>query len=357
MGNRSLNYFSNFISFYFQKLDKVRSVLLLVIWLGAFAMSQAFGVAVELDSLGLEVNGDTTYVRHKVSKKETLYGLSKRYHSTVEAIVNNNPEVKDGLSVGKIIRVPYRIDQLGKVHQVTAGETLYSIALFYQLEVGKLMAWNKLESHELKVGQKLNLSDSPATSKPKQGSFKRVPGITYHTVAPSETLYAIAKKYKVSIAALKEWNQLTGNDLQPGQLIAVSEKKDNTVDLTSSGTTVSNKPTIEPQATPKIEPTPPTSTTDIEPLSGEMVKEQGIAEVIKGDYGSKKYLALHRSAPVGTIMQVKNEMNNLSIFVRVIGQLPNTGNNQNLILKISKAAQERLGVLDDQFRVEISYIP
>lgn len=334
----------------------MRIVLLLMVWLSAFGLANAFEVALELDSLGLEIKGDTTFVRHKVSKKETLYGLSKRYHSTVDAIVNNNPEVKDGLSVGTIIKVPYRIDQMGKIHQVTAGETLYSIAFYYQLEVDKLMAWNELETHQLRVGQDLRLSAASSTNQPAPITFKRVPGIIYHTVTPSETLYSIAKKYNISVGSIKEWNNLTGNNLQPGQYLAVSEKEDIN-DQASSTTSASKSATIEPQITPKVQTPPPSVTTNIEPLSGEMVKQQGIAEVIKGDYGSKKYLALHRTAPVGTIMQVKNEMNNLSIFVRVIGQLPNTGNNQNLILKISKAAQERLGVLDDQFRVEVSYIP
>jgi len=66
---------------------------------------------------------------------------------------------------------------------------------------------------------------------------------------------------------------------------------------------------------------------------------------------------MHRTAPIGTIMQVKNEMNNLTVFVRVIGKLPDTGENTNVTIRISKTAYDRLGAIDKRFPVEISYIP
>jgi rare lipoprotein A (peptidoglycan hydrolase) len=69
------------------------------------------------------------------------------------------------------------------------------------------------------------------------------------------------------------------------------------------------------------------------------------------------FLALHRTAPVGTIMQVRNQMNDLSVFVKVIGKLPDTGANDKVIVKLSKKAYERLAALDKRFRVELSYMP
>ena len=82
-----------------------------------------------------------------------------------------------------------------------------------------------------------------------------------------------------------------------------------------------------------------------------------MAAVIDGNSDTKKYLALHRTAPIGTIMRVRNEMTNLSVFVRVVGKLPNTGANNNVLLRLSQAAQEALGALDGKFRVEVSYVP
>ena len=89
----------------------------------------------------------------------------------------------------------------------------------------------------------------------------------------------------------------------------------------------------------------------------EKVVQKGFAEVIENTSDTKKYLAMHRDAPIGTIMQVRNEMNNQSVFVRIVNTIPPTGDNSKVILKISKKAYDRLGAVDSRFPVEISYIP
>ena len=85
------------------------------------------------------------------------------------------------------------------------------------------------------------------------------------------------------------------------------------------------------------------------------VKEGGLAELIEGSEGNRKYLGLHRTARPGTILKVRNELNNREVFVRVVGPLPDTGVNNNLVIKISKSAFDRLGAIDTRFRVEVTY--
>jgi rare lipoprotein A (peptidoglycan hydrolase) len=89
--------------------------------------------------------------------------------------------------------------------------------------------------------------------------------------------------------------------------------------------------------------------------SGDEVVQAGLAELIEGTEGNRKYLALHRTAPVGTILKVRNEMNNREVFVRVMGPLPDTAFTDKLIIKISKSAYDRLGAIDSRFRVEVTY--
>jgi len=40
-------------------------------------------------------------------------------------------------------------------------------------------------------------------------------------VQPKETLYAISKKYEVSLSELQQWNQLTGTDLKEGMELII----------------------------------------------------------------------------------------------------------------------------------------
>jgi hypothetical protein len=84
-------------------------------------------------------------------------------------------------------------------------------------------------------------------------------------------------------------------------------------------------------------------------------KESGLAEVIPGTEANKKYLVLHRNAPVGSVIRIKNEENDLTIFARVVGVLPETGDNSKVLIKLSKAAFEQLKGVNARFPVEILY--
>jgi outer membrane protein OmpA-like peptidoglycan-associated protein len=86
------------------------------------------------------------------------------------------------------------------------------------------------------------------------------------------------------------------------------------------------------------------------------VKEEGAAEAFENIKNSKKYLALHKTAPSGTMIKVRNETNNREIFVRVVGKLLSSDEtNDDIIVKLSKSAIEKLEASDRRFKVEVTY--
>ncbi len=92
------------------------------------------------------------------------------------------------------------------------------------------------------------------------------------------------------------------------------------------------------------------------PTRGRRLSTTGVAEMIEGPDGSGKYLALHRTAPIGTLVQVRNAFNSQSIWVKVIGRLPDTGVNDKILIKLSSQAFAKLSPDDRRFRAEVSYI-
>ena len=54
-------------------------------------------------------------------------------------------------------------------------------------------------------------------------------------------------------------------------------------------------------------------------------------------------------------IRVKNEENSLTIFARVVGGLPETGDNSKVLIKLSQAAFEQLKGVNARFPVEILY--
>ena len=75
----------------------------------------------------------------------------------------------------------------------------------------------------------------------------------------------------------------------------------------------------------------------------------------KSSGDDKDLYALHPTAPKGTEIMVKNMMNGKTVTVKVIGKLPATSANENVLIKISGSAAKKLGVLDERFLVAVYY--
>jgi LysM repeat protein len=331
--------------------------------------------AIPADSLRLEVINGKSFVIHQVGERETLYGISRRYGATIPGILEFNPTADGGLEIGTILKVPYTPKSkvqspAGLIHTVAPKETLFSISKLYNVTIDELRTWNSLSDYALSTGQTLvikkrntTLATSPE-SKPTE--VKTIPsGGMRHVVVQGETLFSIARQYNVTVQQIKDWNSLATNELKIGQAISLSSSM-----TTPASTTVSTPvpvvaTTPRPQeTTPGVVPKPAVTmpvenTIKIsESVAGtDEIKEAGIAELIEGTEGNRKYMALHRSAPTGTILKVRNELNNREVFVRVVGSLPATSVNDKIIIKISKSAYDRLGAIDPKFRAEVTYYP
>ncbi len=59
------------------------------------------------DSIGTETVNGKVFVIHSVGEKETLYGISRRYGTSVESILQYNPTADAGLEIGQILKIPY----------------------------------------------------------------------------------------------------------------------------------------------------------------------------------------------------------------------------------------------------------
>ena len=318
-------------------------------FLFVFTLSFA-GISAPPDSIRLETIQGRSFIIHKVDEKETLYSLSRRYGTHVDEIVKFNAGLDGPLEIGRILKIPYSPSApqpSGSVHIVKEKETLFSISREYQVSVEDLMKWNNLSDPTLSIGQQLTVRKStpPSMQHVQEMSKKGV-----HVVEAKETVFSISRQHGISVEELKGWNNLEGDDLKVGQVLVVIRpvKQENI-----RRQEVPKE--IPPKEEPEIREPPKTITISENVKNTDEISENGLAELIEGTEGNRKYLALHRTAPVGTILKIKNEMNDREVFVRVMGKLPDTALTKNVIIKISKSAFDRLGALDPQFRVQVIY--
>jgi LysM repeat protein len=306
------------------------------------------------DSLRLETVNGKQFIIHQIDAKETLYSISRRYGVPVTVILENNPASKDGLGVGQLLKVPYipkpkkKIE--GATHLVAAKETLYSISKQYDVSIDDLKKINGLIDNDLKLGQTLVIPKKSALPEtPKLIETKSLSGT--HTVAAKETMYSISKQYGVSIEQLKTWNNLPDNELKIGQVLYLTQPKYST---TQPPTEVKQAVVAQKQIVVIEKPISEPIKISEKVAGTDEVKESGLAELMDGTDGNRKYLALHRTAKPGSILKVRNELNNKEVFVRVTGPLLSNGINDGTVIKISKSAFDRLGA-EANFKAEVTY--
>lgn len=346
-----------------------------------------------LDSTGIEKKGGKTFIVHKVDPKETLYSISKRYNVTVDEIKKANDDLTKDLKVGQVILVPTKQvstavvrPSFAKTHTVEAKETFYSISKKYGITIDQLKILNpEVDQNDMKVGDVLFVSGSGQS---KDITKPNTPAT--HTVEPKETLYGISRKYGVSVDDIKKLNPGLG-ELQVGQVVVISNKgdKNNTANdkLTQKKEaenkdvekkeiekketekretekkqvqTVTEKPVVKTEEKKTNKLTPPVVTTrpennlpDIKKEGYTRVNESGFAESY--DAGSDFHYALHKTAPIGTIIFVENEDTGQKVYVRVMGRL--TGAGAGVIMRISKKAFDKISKGDAKIKISSSYIP
>ncbi|MEG1238023.1 MAG: LysM peptidoglycan-binding domain-containing protein [Flavobacterium sp.] len=171
-------------------------------------------------------------ITHIVGAKETLFGLAKQYHVSVEAIQNANPILANGLQIGQEISIPNPLN-ISKIenansskaaHLVAAKESLFSIARQYNVSVSDLENENKdLLQNGLQIGQSIVI---PNKRKTLDGRVRVINQETvFHVVEPKETKFSIAKKYGISIDQLESQNPEIVNGLVVGNKLAINTKE------------------------------------------------------------------------------------------------------------------------------------
>ncbi|WP_373400821.1 LysM peptidoglycan-binding domain-containing protein [Algoriphagus halophilus] len=262
------------------------------------------------------------------------------------------------LSVGQalIIKKPVAAAQ-PKVEPVVQDSPKTEVAVVTTSNTTTSAPVKKTESEKPKVVEKEAEKPAPAPEKvevkevaekkAEENAVPIAPGEwVSHEVKSGETLFSIANQYQARVEDLITWNALTSNNVRVGQTLKVGrgEVGPSTVPIVGTPRVVSDADEMNIPANP-------------DNASGgfKNIKETGQAELIEGTGGHKKYLVLHRTAPVGTIMRIKNEENDVTIFARVVGTLPETGDNSKLVIKLSQAAYDQLKAVNPRFPVEVMY--
>lgn len=124
-------------------------------------------------------------------------------------------------------------------YKVESGDTLSQIAADHDTTVDKLMKNNNLDSSTIFPGDKIKVdgsssssssssndsssSDSDNDSDSSSSSSESSSSSSSYTVESGDTLGKVANKENVSVSDLKEWNNISGHLIYPGDKLSLKE--------------------------------------------------------------------------------------------------------------------------------------
>lgn len=299
-----------------------------------FFLISSIGWSAELDSLRAERNGDNWVIIHQVDPGETLYSIARRYKAGLSEVIKLNDIQNNAIRSGQLLKIPFKVkkDFMYKpvaasntqLHIVKSGETLFAIGRKYGVKASEIVSWNDLKSTSLSIGQKLSIGNTRKIQPKKNQPLLPFKNAIKHYVQVGETMEEISVKRNVSEDSLRKWNNLQSNEIKIGQILWYRRFERS----------------VEPVRSEKV--------------FGKHIVE-GIARQIDDMKDADKYLALHKELPIGTLLEVRNLMNNKKVYVRIVGQFSSTGINQEVLIRLTSISFKRLGILDAWARVELTY--
>lgn len=163
---------------------------------------------------------------HTVKQGETLFSIAQQYDIEVEQIREWNNLRGSELSVGQTLLISAPSPDSAITHTVQRQETLFSISKQYNVSIAEIKNWNNLSSNNLRVGQELTIYPSEANNQEQQSlvAEKEAQRNSYYTVKSGDSLYKIAQEHDMTVEELKSLNDLTSNTIRVGQQLTVRSK-------------------------------------------------------------------------------------------------------------------------------------
>lgn len=143
---------------------------------------------------------------YTVRPGDNLSRIGERFDVGLGLLRRLNGLSGDRIHPGQTLRLLPAPEEEG-THVVQRGETLSGIAARHRLDLAELRRLNGIESDLIRIGQKLHLRATPST---------------VHVVQRGDALWEIARAYGMSVTDLKALNDLSGNRIYPGQQLRLN---------------------------------------------------------------------------------------------------------------------------------------
>lgn len=148
----------------------------------------------------------------------TSVGTFVTNEEAIYAFIQEEQEV-DEKPTPELYEQPERIR-----YRVRSGDFLGRIADQYGVGVSQIKSWNGMRSNNLKIGQNLIIYPKKNTKDIAQNTATKSSSTSEktYTVRNGDSLWSISKKFPgVSVQNIKNWNDISGDNLKPGTKLKI----------------------------------------------------------------------------------------------------------------------------------------
>ena len=183
-------------------------------------------------------NPNTTFL-YTVVRGDSLYGIARKYNTTVNELVRLNNLKSNNLSIGQTLKIPEMYTKEEDInlpqyinYTVKRGDNLYSIAKTYGVTPELIIKDNSLSNTNLSIGQTLRIRVLEDTSVVEEcfGEDYTIPtssNVINYTVKKGDSLYKIANSYNTSVSSIQNLNNLKSTNLSIGQVLKIPSSSGN----------------------------------------------------------------------------------------------------------------------------------
>ena len=163
------------------------------------------------------------WISHIVVSGDSLWKLAAKYDTEVNIIKEINYIDKDLLSLNDVLLIPLSKTENNnfipfEMHIVSEGDTLWNIAKKYRLDINDLLRMNSLSKSSF-----LQLGQQLTIgNKNIHRNIESKKRTILYSVKQGDNLFKISDLFDVSVNSIKEINNFSSSDLMPGQIIKIA---------------------------------------------------------------------------------------------------------------------------------------
>ena len=182
---------------------------------------------------------DDNIFYHTVERGQTIYAIASMYNVSADDIYRLNPSSREYIKAGEMLKIPQndssvsssndKPEELYTYHTIRQGETLYGISKSYNVSAEAISKANPgLTILSFSAGKTIRIPATQIQSLPLVQTQVVTKEIEY-TIKKTETMYRLCKKFNTTSSELIKLNPELRSGLKAGMVIKVPVETEETV--------------------------------------------------------------------------------------------------------------------------------